>query len=58
VPWTARPALTSAAPNPEQQNGTPANPPDAAATRAYDRVTGPDVSGAYPQNQRPAARPY
>ena len=31
-----------------QSDGTPANPPGTAATRAMDRAAGTDVSGAYP----------
>lgn len=33
---------------PAQRDGTPANPPGTAATRALDRAAGTDVSGAYP----------
>ena len=33
---------------PAQSDGTPANPPGTAATRALDRAAGTDVSGAYP----------
>jgi hypothetical protein len=36
---------------PSQRDGTPGNPPGTAATRAYDRATGSDVSGAYPENK-------
>ncbi len=33
---------------PQQRDGTLANPPGTAVTRALDRAAGTDVSGAYP----------
>jgi hypothetical protein len=32
----------------EQRQASPANPPGTAATRAWDRAAGSNVSGAYP----------
>jgi hypothetical protein len=40
---------------PGQRDGTAANPPGTAAQRAYDRATGANTSGAYPQNAGPGA---
>lgn len=40
---------------PNQRDGTAANPPGTAATRALDRAAGTDVSGAYP-SQRDGTR--
>ena len=34
-----------------QPDGTAANPPGTAASRAFDRAAGTDVSGAYPQQR-------
>ncbi len=31
-----------------RSDGTPGNPPGTAASRAFDRTTGTDTSGAYP----------
>jgi len=33
-----------------QSDGMPGNPPGTAASRAYDRATGSNTSGAYPMN--------
>jgi len=41
---------------PSQSNGTPANPPGTAATRALDRAAGTDVSGAYPAQRDGTSR--
>jgi hypothetical protein len=48
-PWTGPSTTESSATGSSAPDGTPGNPPGTAASRAFDRTAGTNVSGAYPE---------